>query len=294
MKENVLIYGAGTIGTYVGTKLSNASFNVVLYGKDRLNTLKNVININDSEQLNLPPKVVDITNQNYNIVFVTTKLYDLKQALSEIKEKGLIYNSIVFIQNGIIPDVFFSGLEKEKIVQISISDGCTFVGDDKIITQPNIKGWSINISKNAGSIKSILNESGIISEIKGDFLEIQIEKMIVNCAISIVSVLEDKTIGGLINNKNSLATVNDLIDEVYNVLSHKFKIGKFELVKERVVNILKDNSSHYPSLHQDFKQNRKTEAEYFNWQIIGWAKEQGIDVPVNEKIYSEFNNKLTN
>jgi len=291
MEKKILVYGAGTIGTYLGTKLKDAGFDVILHGRKRLNAMNEIIHINDEPETHLPKKSENITDEHFDILFVTTKLYDLSEVLKEIKDNNITYDIIVFIQNGIISDEILKDIEKKKIVLVSISEGYSISGNDKIVAQKNNQGWHIDTNIGGPTIKGVLDKAGILGKIDTDFSRVKAEKMIVNCSVSALSVIDDKTISELLENPTDRARVIDLIDETYNVLSMKYLMPVLEEVREKVLKLLASNGAHYPSLYQDFKRNKKTEIDYFNGQIVKWAKEENIPVPVSELVLKEYKDR---
>ncbi len=284
--KKILIFGAGTLGTYIGTKLKDGGFDVILYGKKMLENLDQIIHINNEIKTSLPKRDKNINDEHYGVIFVTTKLYDLGKALKEIIEKNITYDVIVFIQNGFISEDLLEDIDKNKIVLISIIEGYVIKGKNKIISQLNSYGWFIKPSEQADLIRNILNRSCIVAQISLDYFRIKAEKMIVNCTVSALSVLADKTIGGLLDTDSK--TLLSLIDETYLVLSSRYPMYPHDETVGLILKQLEENKSHYPSLHQDFKRHKRTEVDYFNGRIIEWAKEKGIDVPVNEKVFREF------
>jgi 2-dehydropantoate 2-reductase len=133
----------------------------------------------------------------------------------------------------------------------------------------------------------MLNKAGIKAEINKSFDSVKAEKMLINCSVSTLSVIKDKTIAGLLSDSNDRETVIKLIDETYSILSVKYKMRPLDQLREITLKLLERNGSHFPSLYQDYKRGERTELDYFNGQIIRWAKELNIAVPTSEEIYQE-------
>ena len=231
------------------------------------------------------------------MIFVTVKLYDLLHALEEIDSRRISYDALILTQNGIITDKILDGSDREKIVKIAVFEGYTIASKDKIVAQKNTRGWQLNESSWSKSVCDILNKAGIKAEINKSFDTIRAEKMLINCSVSALSIIRNKTIGDLLSDENDKQTVIKLIDETYSVLSIKYKMRPLDLLRQITITSLEENSSHFPSLYQDFKRGERTEIDYFNGQIIQWAKELNIAVPTSEEIYNKalkILNKATN
>jgi len=287
VKNKILIFGAGTIGVFIGTKLKDAGFDITLKGRKRLDQLNDIIHINDSVQTELPHRADRLDNTKFDVIFVTVKLYDLLPALEEISSRHISYDTLVLTQNGIQTDKILDGSDRKKIVKIAIFEGYTIASKDKILAQDNLRGWQLNESSGSESILEILGKAGIKAEISKNFDTIKAEKMLINCSVSALSIIKDKTIGNLMNDSEDRSVVIKLIDETYSVLCAKYNMRPLDQVRQITIASLEANASHYPSLYQDFKRGEKTELDYFNGQIIQWAKELNIPVHVSEEIYNK-------
>jgi len=287
-KEKILIFGAGAVGVFIGTRLKGAGFDVALYGRKRLHQLSETIQINDEAKTTLPQKLEVLNVKEFDVIFVTTKLYDLPAALKEIRKNGITFNALALTQNGVISKSMLEGCDADKVVRIAIFEGYAISGNDRIDAQDNIRGWQVEDTVRGKQIAHILNQSRIKAETNEHLSEIKAEKLIINCAISALSVIKDKTIGGLLHDPDSRKAVISLIDETYSVLSLQYHLPSLEKVREETLLQLENNSSHHPSLYQDFKQGEKTEIDYFNGQILQWARESNVQVPITESVYEQF------
>ena len=71
-KPRILVYGAGSIGTYLGVNLYNAGYDVELLGGKKLKEIGKFVLIN-GDTLEVPPKIKNLNGkENFDIIFVTT------------------------------------------------------------------------------------------------------------------------------------------------------------------------------------------------------------------------------
>lgn len=287
IKKRILIYGAGATGIFIGTKLQNAGFEVYLHGRNKLNIFEDYVKLNNSKYI-LPKKDDELVKEHFDFIFVTTKLYDLENALKEIKEYNLSYDVIVLSQNGIIEDNMLKSLDKNKLCNMIIFEGYSIDPLHKsILAQKNTKGWQLDNNINSNKVKYILNKARIVAKINSKFSSIKAEKMIVNCAISAICLIRNKNIGEVLRNKEDRQKVISMIHEAYEVLSKRYPLRSVKDIKKDILVYLEENGDHYPSLYQDFIQDKKCEIDYFNGQLIKWAKKENIKVNINEHIYAD-------
>ena len=174
-----------------------------------------------------------------------------------------------------------------KIVNSVIFSGYTFEADGSITAQDGT-GWKIAAGKESNYIKDVLNKAGIHTEISESINEIKAEKMIFNCATALSSAVENKTLGELIETE-SKEKILALAFETYEVLLRKYPLRPFDQIKKEMLTLLQKISNHRTSVSKDFNEGKLTEVKYLNGQIINWAKEFGVPVPVNEMLYKRFN-----
>lgn len=123
-KISILVFGAGSIGTFLGSKLFAVGYDVMLYGSRKLQNLKEQIFINN-EVYKLPPRIYQLTaNKRYDYIFVTTKMYDIQKALAEIIQSKVQSKIFAFVQNGMVEHNFYGQLKFHPgLVSISVFNG---------------------------------------------------------------------------------------------------------------------------------------------------------------------------
>ena len=76
----ILVFGAGSIGLFLGTKLHASGYMVEIYGRRKLNNLFEEVLINQTKYP-APPRIYQLYPNDYDIIFMTVKLYDIQSAL---------------------------------------------------------------------------------------------------------------------------------------------------------------------------------------------------------------------
>lgn len=286
----VLVYGAGAIGTYLGSRLASHN-EVYLYGGRKLKEVGSNLEITtgsrkETENLEVPTVLASVgENEDYDVIFVATKLYGIRKAIKEIKEKNLKYKKIVFIQNGLVEREFYSELEKMgKIVRMTIYEGYRLDGS-KLTAQENTRGWQIDPTREGEEIARLLNESEILAEVNPEIQDERAKKTLIVVAAAGLCVLEDKKIGELLDDTELREKMLALLKEGYGVLSTEFKIGQYDEVEKELLTFLETVREHYPSMYQDIKSGRETEIEFLNGLIVKLGSEKKISTPLNQEVY---------
>lgn len=286
--KKILIYGAGSIGIYLGTKLFAQGHDVTLCGRNKLKLIKNKILINEIE-FKVPNKIFNLDKDIvYDQIYITCKLYDSEKILNDLK--NLNYSpKLIFIQNGIFSD-FISEEFKSNIVSISVFEGVDLnLKTNSIIIKESKLGWQISNLKPNLEIFNLLKNAKInINLAENDLNSLKIEKLILNCGINGLSVIEEKNIGDLISDKKIKNKIILLMKEAYSVLKNEYKLKPFEIVKENILKTLKSVPEHYTSTYRDYFSGKKTEVPFLNGFIVELGKKYNINTENNLKLCNYF------
>lgn len=288
----ILIFGAGSIGTFLGTKLYASGHQVFLYGRRKLNSLNKEIFVS-GKLYQLPPRCHKIqANDSYNAIFVTTKLYDVKNALAELRTYHLNPQIIVFIQNGIVEPDFYEGFQNHQgFTTISIFNGYHVVDNQIFVKESNL-GWQLEDSITGQKIYKLLKQAGIQCKIASNIAQIRAQKLIANAALNALSAIEQKTIGELISDANFKKIVDGIIRESWSVLREDYQLPTLASLRKTIYELSVQVSSHYSSMYQDLISGRKTEIEFLNGLIIRLGLEKGIPTPYNQRVYFKLLDKI--
>jgi 2-dehydropantoate 2-reductase len=306
---DVLIYGAGAIGSFMGYLLSEATSaqggrieNVALLGrKSHMNRIKDL-----GLQIDLPEGrktakfehcfecLEDLKASDFHpeIVIVTVKTYSLPAVCSELRESGLLQerlNSALFIllMNGMGNREVFDELD---LPDVQILEGITSLGvkfseDGRVELKG--KGKTILEEKIAEDKKKFMSkmflEKGFEMEFAPDFLEHQYSKLFVNCVINPITALTRRE-NGIVLSSVLKKTVEDALREVVSVAAKEgIKLDEKRVV-ETVYSVAENTSGNASSMLQDVLKGRMTEIDSINGYIIRLAKKHEIEVPVNEAL----------
>lgn len=280
----ILIFGAGSIGIFLGTKLYNAGYDVTLYGRRKLSKIHDTILI-DGKLFKTPPRIYKIKpKEEYDIIFVTTKLYDSKKAINEIKRFGLESKILAFIQNGLVGEGFYKNLDKRPgFVTISIFEGYRLI-ENQLLTTKSKLGWQTEDSDTGREVCNYLNNAKINCSSSSKLSLLRAEKMIMVNALGALSAIERKTLGELVKNARTRNIAEQILKETYDVLKNYYALSNFEEFKKRYYQTINAIKTHYSSMYQDVVSDRKTEIDFLNGLIVELGRKKKIATPINKAI----------
>lgn len=281
----ILIYGAGAVGIFLGCNLKRAGHKVALVGRRKLFSLGGTIKIDD-KSYEIPQKFKKIPGSEYDIIFLTTKLYDTKDALRKIS--GIKHSILCVIQNGLVEPSFYGRiLDDPRLVTISIFQGYN-IKKDELITSKSKIGWVTQDSKRGNIIQKQLSRAGIGIHTSRHIDELRAEKMIINCAVNAVSAIYKMPVGNTITDSKTRGLVQKLYDESYEVISRIYKIPSKKVLYKRFLKIIESVGHHYSSMYQDLRIGSQTDIDFLNGYIVRMGKRLNVPVPKSEDILGKI------
>ena len=197
-KIKILIYGAGSIGVFLGARLAEKGNDVTLFGRKKLQRLHDSILIN-GVLYKTPKRIYELPeNETYDFVFVTTKLYHSENALRHLRDKHISSEVLVLIQNGIVDDVLFKEFRSHPgFVTVSVFEGYHLIENQLLATKSGM-GWQTEYSPAGLILQRLLESVDIKCNAVKNLGAIRAEKMILVNAVGALSAIEKKTLGELI------------------------------------------------------------------------------------------------
>jgi 2-dehydropantoate 2-reductase len=290
---NIVIMGAGAIGSLFGTLLSKKN-NVTLIGrKSHVDSIKESgLNIEGKTKFNLrinAEETVDNIKETPDLLILTVKSYDTESAI--IQAWNIIENDtiILSLQNGL------DNLEKIKNYVESKNTIAGITTQGVFFSKPGTikhtgKGATIlgeldgEKTTRLNDISKIFNEAGIETSISDDIIrEIWIKAVVNSCINPITAFFQCKN-GYLLENP-ILENLVEKICEESTRIAHSYGINlSYEEVIEKTKNVIKNTSENYSSMLQSILHNQKTEIDSINGKIAKIGKENNIDSKMNEML----------
>jgi len=255
-----------------------------------------------------PDAITFLEKQDADLVILTVKAYDTRQAVEEIV--GKCDSPILSLQNGIGNEEIISEIAgRERTIGGITTHGVRYVSPGNIIHTG--KGETIigemdgSLTRRVGSISErvknfadAMTECGIETKVSRNIrreiwrkaivnasinpLNIRREiwrKAIVNASINpLTAVLRCKN-GYLLENKHAMSLMKKICMEASMAAkSNGIDVGNVMKKVEEVAYMTKEN---YSSMLQSVIMGKKTEIDYINGEILKIGMKKGIEMPAN-------------
>ncbi|MGV8127871.1 MAG: ketopantoate reductase family protein [Methanothrix sp.] len=310
---DILIYGAGAIGSFLGYLLSQSAWkdgtdrevveNVALLGRaGHINAIKKQgLHVDLGEKRDVLFfrhcfSSLDELKSSYchpRLVIVCVKTYSLPDLSLELKESGLLEERFkeslfILLMNGMgNREVFLhSGLDPACLREGITSLGVLLAGEGKV----ELKGRGKTVLQNGIGLEDRqflekrFSEKGFEIEFSKDFSRQQFLKLLVNAAINPITALTRRQ-NGIILHPALKGTVEAVVAEAVAVAEAEgLEISAKEAL-ELVFSVAEKTAANTSSMLQDVLRGKETEIEAINGYLVREAKKHRIAVPVNEALY---------
>ena len=310
---DVLIYGAGAIGSFMGCILGEVPEevdgrieNVALLGRvDHMKAIREHGLQIDSIDLAEGKKTLkfrhcfvsleDLSNCDFRpeIVVVCVKTHSLPAVCLELSQSGLLERNLkgarfVLLMNGMGNREVFMQLDlpEHRVLEGITSIGVRFAGAGRV----ELKGMGKTIFEDRMSeaernfLEQKFSDKGFEIEFAGNFREHQYNKLFVNAVINPITALTRQK-NSIVLSPALKSTVQGVVAEALKVAAAEGMVRTEKEVTDVVYSVAVKTSANTSSMLQDVLKGRKTEIEAINGYIIRRALENGIKVPVNEALY---------
>ena len=286
----IVILGAGALGSFIGGMLCKKN-EVIFIGREKhMDAVKkNGLKIKGITECIVYPKVGREYAKGADLIIVTVKAYDTKEAIKENISLVGVKTIILSLQNGLGNEELLEEIAGDKVIGGVTSHGITFLKPGEIyhngVGETIIGEMNGEITDRIKKVAKIFNESGIETKISGEIKKEIWYKAIINSAINPLTAIVKCRNGYLLENKYLRKMMEDVCMEGIAVARGEgIDIGE-EVIKkaEEVARLTKKN---YSSMLQSIMQDKKTEIEEINGEIIKRGRKNKIPTPLNYALYS--------
>ena len=304
--KNVMIYGAGAIGSFVGYLLSDVAGDTLIENVALLGRRSHIQKILKAGlRIDLPeghkclrfrhcfssPDELRRSNFFPDIVIVCVKTYSLQRVLDEIMASGALNGNLknsdfMLLMNGMGNKEVFK-LTFHNVFEGITSIGVNFPEDGSI----ELKGRGKTVFEDGigPEIKHFMGEmfeeKGFEIEFAKDFKNHQWNKLFVNSVINPITALTRKH-NGIVLSKYLEDTIENIVEECVSVAAKEGCVANKDIVLDLVHSIASKTSMNTSSMLQDVQRGRMTEIDSINGHVIRLARKHGIKVPANETLYA--------
>ena len=133
----------------------------------------------------------------------------------------------------------------------------------------------------------MLNDCGFDSEVT-THIEVCIwEKLLINVGINALTAIHDCANGDLLNDASRRDTLQAAVREAASVAKARGIRLDSDPV-EKTIAVCKATGANFSSMLQDVRRRKPTEIDAINGAIVGFARQLGINVPVNSALTEQI------
>lgn len=288
---NILIFGAGAIGSLLGAYLSKNN-NVVLIGRKPhvLSIKKNGLIIKGKTNLKVKIKAeesINCLNFKPELLILSVKSYDTESAIVQAKKIVGENTTVLSLQNGL------DNIEKIKkhINFDKIIAGVTTHG--VFISRPGVikhtgKGTTILGELNGKKTERIIsiincfNQTGIKTNFSKDILKEIWHKAIINSSINPLTAIFECKNGYLLENPILENLIEKICKESAKIANAEGINISYESTIEKTKEVIKKTSENYSSMLQSIRNESKTEIRSINGKLVEIGKKNNVETFFNE------------
>jgi len=288
---NIVVMGAGAIGSLFGAFLSKKN-DVVLIGRSsHVNAIdQKGLTIKGKTQLNVKIRAVDSVDKISflpDLLIITVKSYDTESAIKEVKSSIGDDTIVMSLQNGLDNiEKIEKHVSREKIIACITTHGVVFsepgfikhTGIGKTILGALTSGNTLN----PGSIANMLSDAGIKTTVSDDIIKEIWIKAIVNSSINPLTALFNCKNGYLLENLILENTLEKICEESTSIASaYGVDVNHSDMIR-KTKEVVKETYENHSSMLQSILQSKKTEIKSINSKIVEIGRKHNIKTLMNE------------
>lgn len=289
MTARVVVFGAGAMGSWIGGLLSSAGNDVTLVARQDHATIVAARGLRTSgktESHTRPKAVTRAQDAGVpDVLLLTTKAYDTRRAIEEMRPLVGARTTIVSMQNGLgnieaLGDAF----DERQVLAAVTTHGVTFVEPGHVQHAGFgyfYVGSPYNEHERAGRFADLLKPTGLNVEatprIRGEIWA----KVVVNAAINPLTAITGLRNGALLEVPALREVMQRTAEEAVDVArAEGAPLPEDDLLARarRVAELTATNKS---SMLQDVERGRMTEIDAICGEIVQRGAKHAIDTPVN-------------
>jgi len=302
---DILILGAGAIGSLFGGFLSEAGHNVYFLGREKNNTvirssgllIDGIWGEHRITGIKCFDKLAQIAEQKiekFDFVIVSVKSYDTQSIITDYLKYFKLPTPLISLQNGLgNVEIIASLAGTENTIGGRVISGVEYLNPGHIrvtVSAANpvlgcLKDSPVNKAKAASEIFSA---AGIKTDLTDNIYTFIWEKVLYNCALNAVSTILNINYGKLLSSSSAKDLILNIITEIYCVLLKENILVNFKTPKDynnHLFDVLIPRTfEHHPSMLQDINNNKKTEIDALNGAIVSLSERHNLYAPCNQTI----------
>lgn len=288
------ILGAGAIGCLWAAQLRQAghSVSLILRNQPRLDSFAGQVTLEHDGHCQ--PFQLDACLAEHcgpiDRLLLTTKAYDVLEALHGVAQQLQPGARIVLLHNGMGPQQQVSGLYPAQQVWAATST------DGAWLREPFHTVWAgrgeTRIGRLEGSAEPALPDGldGLALNLRADpAIELSLwRKLAINCAINPLTALHDCRNGKLLSTPQYHRQMRQLCAEIEQLCQQRrlrlFPDGVLAAAEQ----VARSTAANFSSMLQDRRNGRRTELDYITGYLLENARQLGLRLPANEQLFKQL------
>ena len=323
---NILVYGAGAIGGYLGSRLLQSGHQVVMLDRQEMADAINRDGIQVSEggqMVEVKPTAVSSLDetlafeQRYDLILMGLKSYDLPAALEQLSRSAPDSATIITVQNGIgIERPFIDKFGAKRIVAGSLTTPVSKEHGNVLVIERSDRGLGLAPTLQGQDIRNwvaLFQEAGIPATGIDDYESMKWSKAMLNMIGNATSAILKMPPGDIYGNNDTYDLEARMLRETLAVMAKKqlqvvdlpgpsprslataIRWAPRFLLKPVLTKLVsKGRGEKMPSFYIDLTSGRgKSEVIYHNGAVAKAGTAVGVKTPVNQ-VLNDVLLKLTN
>lgn len=316
---NILVYGAGAVGSFVGARLTNDGHDVTLVTRivaaEAID--KNGLRLSrpTGPDLLVRPQTVTALRQafldepQYDLIILAVKSYDVDEALNPLIAFGSRpYPPLLTLQNGIgIEELIVETLETDRVIAGSLTTPVSRLTPDHVRVEHADRGLAIAPTAKKQDVRpwvDLFNEAGIPARRVRDHRSMKWSKALLNMLGNATSAIINRHPRAIYNYGPTFNLEMEMLEEALRVMKRlKIKVvdlpgtptTRLAFAVRRLPNALvkpilsrivaEGRGDKMPSFHVDLSNGReKSEVAFHNGAVADAARRVGLSTPVNHAL----------
>ena len=295
----ILVLGAGGIGGYYGARMHAAGGNVtflVRLGRAAQLREKGLQVFSPFGDLQISPQLVtkETLTETFDVILLTCKAFDLDSAMDAIAPAIGEQSAIVPLLNGVrhidrLVTRFGAARVLGGVALISV----TLAANGEIHHLNKLHRFTVGSlgwrpSPWLEPLSRLMESSGVDFVLADNIGQAMWDKMVFLATLAGATCLMRSSVGTIMSTLAGESFINGLLDECAAVAdANGRKLGDTQLTVFR--NMLTDRSSALvASMLRDVEANKQTEGDHILGDMISWAANKKLEVPLLKLAYSHL------
>lgn len=289
---NILVLGAGAVGSYYGGRLAQAGHSVTLVTRrphaEAIRANNGLIIDSKITGRHLIPlavsEAVDRHSAPADLVMITVKSYDTRQAAESIREVLAPDATVLSLQNGIDNHEVAGRVLKDHHVYPTVIYVGVRIPEPGVVE--HVTRGEITLPAKLSSLVSMFESAGVPAKTSDNILGMVWSKLLLNASCNALGMIAGGSFGAVAAVASAREVIAGAVQEVVAVAAAKDIRLPVENPVEQVLRTAEGLGPGLSSMLQDYRAGKPIEIEALNGVIVRMGRELGIPTPYNATLYA--------